>query len=141
MSDFKWTRKRDKAALLLADGYTQGEVATQVGVTRRTIERWCANEVFDCEVDRLTLMTGIAAKAERLKIAKRAIRQSVIEAGVKTKKDILDWVKYAQSETDGIKLDLTSIFEDALAVAGGGSGGDASEDGGAQTESPAALAD
>jgi hypothetical protein len=38
------------------------------------------------------------------------IRQKTAEDGtVTTKADLLDWLKFAQSETDGIKLDLARI--------------------------------
>lgn len=111
MSDFKWTRKREKAALFLAQGYNQRETSELVGITRRTVERWYSNLDFQCEVDRLTHMVGIASRAERLRIAMRAVRQFVHEGGVKTKRDVLDWLKFAQGETDGIKLDLAAIVE------------------------------
>jgi hypothetical protein len=44
-------------------------------------------------------------RAERLRIAMRALRQKVRADGtVETDKDVLDWLKYAQSETTGIRL-------------------------------------
>jgi ParB-like chromosome segregation protein Spo0J len=102
---FKWTKKREKAACDLADGRTQHEVAQSAGTSRSTIQRWLDDPEFAEEVDRLTLMTGIAVKAERLRIAKRMVR------GVKwTKRDILDWLKYAQGETDGLRLDLAELL-------------------------------
>jgi hypothetical protein len=64
------------------------------------------------EVDKLTLLTGIALRAERLRIAARAIRQKAPEDAdrVKTSRDLLDWIKYAQSETDGVKLDIGALL-------------------------------
>lgn len=122
MSAFKWTNKRGDAALLLAAGYTQQQTADAVGVTERTIRRWASHADFDAEVDRLTLMTGIATRAERLKIAKQVIRQKVRDEGVETGRDVLDWLKFAQGETDGIKLDLAAILEAAdQPMAGAGS--------------------
>ena len=106
MSGFRWTAKSEAAALALADGQTQVEAAQQAGVDDRTIRRWLTNPEFAEEVDRLTLMTGIASKAERLRVAKRMIRQLRFW----TQKDLLDWLKYAQGETDGIKLDLTNLL-------------------------------
>lgn len=55
-------------------------------------------------------MIGIASRAERLRIAQRVARQKVNDEGlVSTEKDLLDWLKFAQSETDGIKLDLAKL--------------------------------
>ncbi len=33
------------------------------------------------------------------------------ENGIETDKDLLDWLKIAQSETDGIKLDLADLAD------------------------------
>jgi len=119
MSAFKWTRKREKAALILAQGYTQREAAEQAKVTERTIRRWYNNLEFAMEVDRLTLLTGISTRAERMRIVMQVVRQRILEKDgrelVLTKKDILEWLKLAQSETDGAKLDLAPVFE-ALAA-------------------------
>lgn len=77
---------------------------------------------FREEVDRLSVMMGIASRAERLRIAKRVVRQRVKDDGLITSdKDLLDWLKFAQSETDGAKLDLTAIAENASSVARSGS--------------------
>jgi transcriptional regulator with XRE-family HTH domain len=124
MSSFRWNIKREQAATILALGYTEQETAEQVGVSQRTIQRWKSDLEFSAEVDRLSLMIGIASRAERLRIAMRVIRQKTREDGVlRTNKDLLDWLKFAQSETDGIKLDLTAIFEAATSVAGEGPAG------------------
>lgn len=121
MSQFQWTPQRSKAAILLADGLTQGAAASEVHVTRETVSRWMGQEEFAIEVDRLTLMTGIAGRAERLRIAKRLINQRVNNGTIASDKDLLDWLKFAQSETDGIKLDLASVAEAAGLVADSGS--------------------
>ena len=55
-------------------------------------------------------MIGIANRAERLRIANRVIREKIRGELVETDKDILDWIKFAQSETDGIKLNLDAAF-------------------------------
>ena len=60
---------------------------------------------FSAEVDRLSLMVDIAGRAERLRIAMRLVRAK----GYQSDRDLLDWLKYAQSETDGVKLDLTKL--------------------------------
>lgn len=111
MAVFKWTPRRQRAALLLGQGYSQQRTADQVGVSLRTVQRWAATLDFMLEVDRLTLLTGIAAKAERLRIAMRAVRARVSEESVRTNRDVLEWLKFAQSETDGAKLDLAPLFE------------------------------
>ena len=109
------------------------------GVNIRTIQRWLLLPEFSEEVDRLVFLTGIARKSERLKITKRIARN----LGDTTEKDLLDWLKFARSETDGAKLDLTGLLrqltEQSTAepahgsrLAGGGSDGtvDAEQDGG-----------
>ena len=121
MSPFKWNDKRSQAAVMLADGYTIDEVAEAIGVNSRSVDRWKADIEFSQEVDRLGLMVGIANKAERLKIARRMIR-NLAKKQVPTHKDLLEWLKYAQGETDGIRLDLTPLFENVASLASGGSG-------------------
>jgi transcriptional regulator with XRE-family HTH domain len=116
---FEWNSKREKAAIMLAEGFTIIETAQQIGVSKRTINRWNRNIEFSTEVDRLTLMTGIATKAERLKIAKKVIKQKLDRENL-SREDLLSWLKYAQGETDGIKLDLTTLLEAAESMADGG---------------------
>jgi hypothetical protein len=56
-------------------------------------------------------MIEVANRAHRLRIANRVIRQMVKdEETIPTSKDLLDWLKYAQGETDGVKLDLMSLL-------------------------------
>lgn len=105
ISAFKWTAAKERAAFALADGLTQADAAREAEVTDRTIRLWLQEPEFSAEVDRLTLMTGIATRAARLRFAKRIIEK----LGTNTDKDILDWLKFAQSETDGIKLELTQL--------------------------------
>ena len=120
-SGFEWTPKRATAALKLAEGLTAVDIAKEIGVTDRTLRYWMAETEFSAEVDRLSLMIGIANRAERLRIANRVIREKVRGELVETDKDILDWIKFAQSETDGINLNLDAAFIEAAApVAGSG---------------------
>jgi len=123
MAEFKWNKKRQEVAILLADGYTIAETSESTGVPPRTISRWKANIDFQSEVDRLSLMVGIANKGERLRLAKKIIR-GLEKKQHPTQKDLLEWVKYAQSETDGIKLDIASLIDAATSLAGSGSDGD-----------------
>jgi|GEM_PF-5716308 len=118
MSAFKWTKWKSDAAISLAEGHTIKEVAKQIKKNERTVYRLKADMEFTQEVDRLSLMIGVASRAERLRIAQRVARQLVDKKGiVLTEKDLLDWLKFAQSETDGIKLDLTSLVETSSPVA------------------------
>jgi predicted transcriptional regulator len=106
---FMWTKERQTAALMLAEGHTQQEVANEVNVTDRTIRNWLSEEEFAAEVDRLSLMIGVASRAERLRITNKVIRTKVKEGIPETEKDLLEWLKFAQSETDGVKLDLGKL--------------------------------
>ncbi len=119
MAAFRWTKRREQVALLLAQGYNQRETSEQTGISQRTVRRWYSKLEFAMEVDRLTLLTGISTRAERMRIVMQVVRQRVAEAEgtefVLSKKDILEWLKFAQSETDGAKLDLSSLFEDLAA--------------------------
>lgn len=109
MAGFKWTDKTREAALMLAEGKTRETVAKELNVAERTIYRWLHDTNFAAEVDRLSLMIGISSRAERLRIAMRVVRQKIGETEIKSDKDILDWLKFSQSETDGIKLDLSRL--------------------------------
>lgn len=111
-SAFQWTQKKEMAALSLAKGETQIEAAEQAGVTDRAIRKWLNVPEFSEEVDRLSLMIEAASRAYRLRIANRAIRQMVKDGGfVATNRDVLDWLKYAQGETDGVKLDMVNLLD------------------------------
>jgi hypothetical protein len=108
---FEWTQKRTAAAIALAKGHARERVARDVGATRKTLYNWLCVPEFSAEVDRLTLMVDVAAKAARMRIASRVIR-SKVKAGIpETSKDLLDWLKFAQSETQGVKLGLTDCLK------------------------------
>jgi hypothetical protein len=88
--------------------------AEAAGVSDRSVYTWLNIPEFSAEVDRLSLMIEVASRAHRLRIANRVIRQMVREGeDIPTAKDILDWLKYAQGETDGIKFDFTKMLNDA----------------------------
>lgn len=118
---FKWNKKTEKAAIALAMGYTVIEAAEMAGTTDRTIRRWKNNPEFSEEIDYLSHMVGVATRAERLRIVQRVIRSQLTTtpAPLITEKDILDWLKFAQSETDGAKLDLTALLEASEGMASG----------------------
>lgn len=127
VTHFHWTRQRSNAAILLSQGYTIEETASQCNCSSRSINRWKCDTEFLAEIDRLSLMVDIASRAERLRIAMRSVREKTKGKRVVTDKDVLDWLKFAQSETDGVKLDLTkvlaSLSDDAAPVAGSGPAG------------------
>lgn len=106
-SPWAWDLRRSQAAVNLASGYTHQATADAVGVSKRTITTWLQNVEFSAEVDRLSLMVDVSSRAERLRIAMRVVRQKAGDDIVDTDRDILDWLKFAQSETDGVKLNLT----------------------------------
>jgi transcriptional regulator with XRE-family HTH domain len=108
-----WNEQRGAAALGLAEGKSQLEVAQLVGVTDRTIRNWLDDDRFIAEIDRLSLMVGVASRAERLRLVNRLVKQKVRQEDgfIFTEKDLLDWLKFAQSETDGAKIDLSKLAE------------------------------
>jgi len=122
---FCWNEQRSQAAVLLASGATRDEAAEQVQVHRQTIFNWLHHPDFAAEIDRLSLMIGIASRAERLRLAMRVIKTKMKDGVLQSDKDALEWLKFAQSETDGVKLDLGKLaasFAPAEApVAGSGS--------------------
>lgn len=109
LAAFGWDEKKSLCAIALAEGKTQKQVAQEVGVPERTQRSWLAHPDFAAEVDRLSLMVGIAGRAERLRLAMRVVRQKTKGDEVKTEKDLLEWLKFVQSETDGVKLDLSQL--------------------------------
>lgn len=125
VTQFEWNEKRTAAAIALAEGRTEQEIADTLELERKTLWNWKQVPEFAAEVDRLSLMVNIAGRAERLRIAMRVARQKVRDDGVDTDKDLLDWLKFAQSETDGVKLDLTklaAVFAANASMADSGSG-------------------
>lgn len=117
-----WDETRTKAASLLAAGHTKRSVADECGVTRMTIYNWSQDPEFAEEVDRLSIMVGIASRAQRLRYANRTIVSRLNEDGsLQSDKDVLDWLKFAQSETTGAKIDLSKLAE-MLAGESGDSG-------------------
>lgn len=119
ISGFEWNKKREIAAFSLATGETQKEAAEMAGVSEKTIYNWLTNAEFSAEVDRLSLMIDIASKAERLRLARRVVRQK-LDQEVLSDKDLLDWLKFAREEVEGIKLDidLTAILQNVAPMAG-----------------------
>lgn len=128
VSAFEWNEQRSAVALMLAEGRTQAETAAECACTDRTIRNWLQEPEFAAEVDRLSLMIGIASRAERLRIAQRVVREKM-KNHRPSDRDLLDWLKFAQGETDGIKLDLAALAETAASMADSGPAHAAPSDG------------
>lgn len=136
---FIWNDQRSQAAIALALGKTKDEVAAEVECVRKTVYNWLSHPDFAAEVDRLSLMVGVASKAERLRIAQRVIRQKVKEGKVETDKDVLEWLKFAKDEQTTVSIlglaaqlsepESKPTTEPAIPppVAGSGSGGGETE--------------
>lgn len=106
---FTWDDSREKAAISLASGSTKQEAADEANVDRGTIYNWLKHPDFAAEIDRLSLMVSIASRAERLRLAMRAVKAKTKDGVPQSDKDVLEWLKFAQSETDGVKLDLGKL--------------------------------
>ena len=119
--DFLWDDRRTKAAMMLAEGETKTAVSETLEIDRVTLYHWLEHPDFAAEVDRLSLMMHISSRAERLRIAMRVAKARTQGEVPETEKDLLDWLKFAQSETDGAKIDLSKLAE-LLAGESGGSG-------------------
>lgn len=108
---------------MLASGEPKTTVSETVGIDRVTLYHWLAHPDFSAEVDRLSLMVHVSSRAERLRIAMRLVKQRIdAEGNIHSDKDLLDWLKFAQSETDGARIDLSRLAE-LLAGESGGQGG------------------
>lgn len=89
--------KQEQTAILLGTGITVAAAAAAVGISERQIYRW-KNEIAFMDV-----VQGYQnqSSAERLKTAHQMVRE-IIKAEIPTKKDLLDWLKYARDETERI---------------------------------------
>lgn len=105
MTGFKWSAKSSAAALALAAGKTREAAAEEAVISESTVYRWLRDPTFADEVDRLTLLTAIASRAYRLRIANRVVAQMVKDGTeITTAKDLLDWLRYAREETTSSDL-------------------------------------
>lgn len=125
---FNWDDRRTRAAVMLASGESKVAVAEACEIDRVTLYHWLEHPDFAAEVDRLSLMVHISSRAERLRIAMRVAKARTQGEVPETDKDLLDWLKFAQSETDGAKIDMSKLAEllsgeqaQDNVVAGGGS--------------------
>src|SRR5574343_2003065 len=75
---FIWTGQRKKAALLISEGITRrDEIASIVGVHRKTFWEWRQHPIFQAEVSRLTLANEKATREGLLRIAYKAIEDKI----------------------------------------------------------------
>ena len=117
-SAFRWTKNREKAVITLAEGGTVADAAESAKVSERTIYNWLNNPEFAIERDRLTHMLGVSTRAERLRIAMRVVKGRTENTHYPiSKADLLDWMKFIQSETDGVKLDMAAVFANVAQMA------------------------
>ena len=116
IKEWVWNEDRAKACCMLAEGKSITLVAKEIGCSADTIDAWRGAPEFAAEVDRLTLMTGIALPAHRMRIIKAAIDQRIAEDGtVLSKKDILEWMKLANEEMEGVRTTLlAALHRDVL---------------------------
>lgn len=74
MTEFKWTAKRDQAAMLVAqDELTDAQIAADLGIARMTLARWKSAPEFQARVrehvkswSEHVRQTGIAVRERRL---------------------------------------------------------------------------
>jgi len=118
---FTWSKRRSDVAIFLASGHTVKEASDEYQVSERSIWRWRADSEFAAEVDRLSLMVDIASRAERLRMAMRIVRKRISKAEDTgkdpSKADLLYWLQYVQSETNGAKIDVNGLLAALSAVA------------------------
>lgn len=91
---FIWTGQRKKAALLISEGTKNYEdIASEVGVHRKTFWEWRQHPIFQAEVSRLTLANEKATKEGLLRIAYRAIEEK-IDSVAGDRSTVLEWSKF-----------------------------------------------
>lgn len=87
--------KKEQAAILLGMTSTVKATASILGMSERQIYRWKKDAAF------MDVVQGYQnqVSTERLRTADRIVRQK-FEADMPTKKDLLDWLKYARDESE-----------------------------------------
>ncbi len=113
--------KKQKIVWLLAEGYGQQQIADKLDISQPYISRLVNKSVDFREVlDALTFYLGLASRAERLRLAKRAMRQKELPDGqLKTDKDLLDWAKYIDKllGEDRLRVEVEQVrFEQAKSM-------------------------
>ena len=75
ITPYEWTDVKEKCAIKLAMGMKKTDIARQLSISRQSIYSWLEDVEFAQEVDRLSVMYGLASKAERMRIINAAARQ------------------------------------------------------------------
>jgi len=90
------------AAAALACGRGRADAGRVAGVTRRTVQRWQGRADFAAEVKRLALARDDAMRTARTVAAARLARsrRGSVPTGAASRRDVLEWLRYAQGETD-----------------------------------------
>jgi hypothetical protein len=118
---FEWTKEKAEACVALAEGATIVKAAARAGVSTFTIEAWRSKPEFASEVDKLTFMTGLALPAHRVRLAKQFIDQQIEQDGtIRSKRDILDWLRFIDDTQKELRNLLTALHRDVLDHAGPG---------------------
>lgn len=134
LKGWEWDIYKRKACIELAKGLTISEAAKEAGCSSRSISRWKNSEEFQIELDRCSLIYGLASKAERMrqltKAAKQFVRGDHIDTG---NKDHLDYVKAARTEAEGVRLHLVQDIEAILNEDGSNTGSGSDRDKGLPT--------
>jgi hypothetical protein len=94
---FVWDETKLKAAELIAKGENRQGIAKQLSISDRTLRRWAGHPDFQQKIDEIIAEIDIAQKGERIKIAKKVIRQKLNQKNL-SDKDLLDWLKYVGEE-------------------------------------------
>jgi len=97
---FVWDEVKQKIAEAVAKGDRPlKDILTEFKINERMFYRWKKHPDFQRKIDEIIQDIDIAQKSERIKIAKRVIRQKLEQdAGNLSKKDLLDWLKYVGEE-------------------------------------------
>ena len=88
-TEFRWDSRRDAAAVLVAeDALTDEAIAEQVGISKRTLERWKQAEPFRERVAEHT--AALDAAVQRLAIAKRRKRVERLDRDWQRLQDLIE---------------------------------------------------
>ena len=127
---FNWTDDRTIAAVKTAEGWGKAAIEAEYGISGSTIWHWEQYDEYSKEVDKLSLMYGMASRAYRVRLLNKAIRQKIDESGNIDLDGVsfIDLIKEARMQTEGVRLDILSqiiaaIPAEAGLVDGPGPGG------------------
>jgi len=112
------TRKQRAVMESLADGASQPAAAREAGVSVAYVRKLLYHPRYAAwqeMLDEMTLATGIAREAERIRIVKRVVRQALEDDRVLTQKDVLDWLRFAREDLE--KSVVTVRIEDVEQLA------------------------